>query len=344
MAVCSAVRRHRGAVLTLVLLASLGKETIAPFVVALVLICARSEDDALLPPKRFTITAVAAGITAVAINAAFNVFRFGSVRNLLYLDPSFQTPGVVRKLDFLSAIFASPASGVLWYWPLFSVLALSATAIGIHELCSRREKPRDYLPVLSVTGVMLVWFAGLSAWFSPFGGSPSVRVSRYPCWWAHRCLCLHGRRRDYYASAAVATSAAFGCGAASGRIDSVLCSLELVPGILQLIAGRGSCPDMTRLDIHGNTDQFYRCAHQFMWRIRPSVFDDVIQLGLAWSTSVGSSEWSRVSACGSSSQRHERISIPHVRHARAQPFEQPPRDTSTRAPRSNVLLLADRAR
>ena len=169
VAVCAGVRRHPTAIFLFVLAASLGKETLGPFVVALVLICARSPGDALLPSRRVTVAAVTAGVSAIALNTTFNVFRFGSVRNLLYLDSPFHTPGVGRKLEFFSAIFASPSSGVLWFWPVFSALAVTGTAIGVHRLLSRRDEPRTYLPVLSVTGVMLLWFAGLSAWYSPFG-------------------------------------------------------------------------------------------------------------------------------------------------------------------------------
>jgi hypothetical protein len=54
--------------------------------------------------------------------------------------------------------------------------------------------------------------------------------------------------------------------------------------ISQLIAGRGSCPDMTALDIYGSPTQFYRCVNHFMWRVRPNIFDDLVQMGLTWST------------------------------------------------------------
>ena len=205
--------------------------------------------------------------------------------NLLYLDPPLQTPGVIRKLDFLSAIVVSPSSGVLWFWPLFSVLGLSATAIGIHRLLNRRDEPHAYLPVLSVTGVMLVWFAGLSAWFSPFGWialGPRLEVP------------LLGELTVAYVHTAgdaiISRVRRLGLLGLSGVVLLLVGSIQLFApwrwyqGILQLIAGRGSCPDMTRLDIYGNADQFYRCAHQFMWRIQPSLFDDIVQVGLAWST------------------------------------------------------------
>jgi hypothetical protein len=41
---------------------------------------------------------------------------------------------------------------------------------------------------------------------------------------------------------------------------------------------------MTGLDIYGDPAGYYRCVDQFMWRLRPVVLDDDVQVGVAWST------------------------------------------------------------
>ena len=133
-AVLAGIRRRPLAIFVLVQLASLGKETLAPFVVLLVLACARTPDDGLLPAKRLTAAAIAGGAAGLILNAAFNVFRFGSIRNLLYFDPPLHTAGVSRKIEFFAALFASPSAGVLWFWPLVCVIVLGGTAIGIRRL------------------------------------------------------------------------------------------------------------------------------------------------------------------------------------------------------------------
>ena len=181
IAMCAAVRRNPLAIFVFVFAASLGKETLAPFVVALALICARTDEDAVFPRRRLTVAAVTAGALAIGVNAVFNIFRFGDVRNLHYLDPNLHTPGVIRKLEFLLAIFVSPSSGVVWYWPFFFALAIAGTAIGVHRLIKARNAASAYLPVLSVTGVMIVWFGGLSSWFSPFGWITYGPGSRFHC-------------------------------------------------------------------------------------------------------------------------------------------------------------------
>lgn len=281
--VCAGVRRSPTAIFLFVFLASLGKETLAPFVVALVLICARSPEDALLPKKRLTIATVGAGVSAVALSAAFNVFRFGSVQNLLYLDPPLHTPGLVRKVEFVAAIFLSPSAGVLWYWPLFSALAIAGTAIGLVAWLRQRNDPRRYLPVLSVTVVLLFWFAGLSAWYSPFGWiayGPRLEVPL-----------LGGLAVAYVQTAGdtiIRVVQQSRLAHLAGLALVIAGSLQLfapwrhAAAINQLILGRGSCPDMTGLDVYGNPSEYYRCTAQIMWRTRPSIFDDLVELGLSW--------------------------------------------------------------
>ena len=314
MAVCAAVRRNPVAIFALVLTSSLGKETLAPFVLALVLICARSHEDALLPRRRLTLTAMAAAACALALNSAFNVFRFGTVQNLLYLDAPLHTPGVARKLEFFSAVFVSPSAGILWFWPFFSAIALFGTTIGLRRLFGR-SNPSSYLPVLTVTGVMLLWVATLSTWFSPFGWiayGPRLEVPL-----------LGGLAVAYVHTAGDAMIRAIRKSRAlriSGVVLLVAGSFQFFApwryahAIDQLILGRGSCPDMTRLDIYGSPATFYRCAHEFMWRIRPSVFDDLLEIGLTWSSVAWLAAfaacvalWSYVAASGGGLLRSESV-------------------------------------
>lgn len=283
MAVCAAVRRRPVEIFSFVLVGSLGKETLAPFIVALVLICARSLEDGLLPPRRLTVPAISAGASALVVNGAFNVFRFGDVRNLLYLDAPQHTPGLSRKVEFFFAIPGSPSAGVLWFWPFLSALALVGTAIGIRHLLRRPSEPRAYAPVLCVTAVMLLWFGGLSAWYSPFG------------WIAY------GPRLEVPLLGGLAVAYVHTVGesivriAQHSRLARVLGYAVVLAGSLQffapwrytdvigqLILGRASCPDMTGLDVYARPAEFYRCVEQVMWRVRPSVFDDLVAFGASW--------------------------------------------------------------
>jgi len=282
LAVCAGIRRRPLAIFSLVFAASLGKETLAPFVVVLVLVCARS-DRGVLPDRRVTSAAMAGAFSAIVLAATFNVFRFGSIKNLLYLDSPLHTPGIVRKFDFFLAISGSPSAGVFWFWPFFSALALAGTGLGIRCLIRRPDMPNEYLPVLSVTGVMLLWFAGLSAWFSPFG------------WVAY------GPRLEVPLLAGLAVAYGHTIGDAIARVAQThrgarLAGLAIVlAGSLQLLApwryaavihqfsvGRGTCPPLGQLDVYRDPSQYYRCTDQFIWRLRPSVFDDLVDVGVSW--------------------------------------------------------------
>src|SRR4051794_28011790 len=65
-----------------VFLACLTKETAAPFLLALGIVCARDDDDGWLPPARVLVSMVAGAATAIVVNTGFNVFRFGTWSNL----------------------------------------------------------------------------------------------------------------------------------------------------------------------------------------------------------------------------------------------------------------------
>ncbi len=284
LAVCAGIRRSPTAIFVLVFTASLGKETLAPFVVALVLICVHSPAVAGARQRRLTVVTVTAGIFAMALNATFNVFRFGSPRNLLYLDPQLHTPGVFRKLEFFSAIIASPSSGVLWFWPFFSAITVSATAIGVHRVWTRRKTPGAYVPVLAVTCTMLLWFAGLSGWYSPFGWIAYGPRLEVPLLAGLAVAYVHTVGDSIIDGAQRSRTARFlGVAALLAGSLQLFAPWRWSDAVGQLIAGRESCPDMTALDIYGAPAQFYRCAAQVMWRIRPSVFDDLVEIGLTWS-------------------------------------------------------------
>jgi hypothetical protein len=285
VAACAGVRRHPKAIFIFVLAASIGKETLAPFVVALVVICARAQDDGLLPPRRVTVAALAAGIAGIALNTAFNVFRFGGPQNLLYLDPELRTPGVIRRLEFLSAIFMSPSSGVIWFWPLFSALALTCTAVGLHRLWRRSHEPGGFLPVLAVTALMMLWFAALGTWFSPFGWVAYGPRLEVPLLGGLMVAYVHT-----VGDVIIRAAQRFRLVLLSGVVLLLAGSLQLFApwnyskALGQLNLGGSSCPPLTSLDVLGDPRTYYRCVDDVMWRFRPNVFDDIFQFELAWST------------------------------------------------------------
>ena len=289
-AVLAAMCRRTALLFGLVVIASLGKETLAPFVVLLALVCARSESDGLFPSRKLTLASVGGGLVGTAMCLAFNVFRFGTVKNVFYLDPLFRTPGVARKVEFFAAIIASPAAGVAWFWPVFALVTLLAAGVGVRRLSQRRHDLRNALPVLCVVAVMLGWCALLSFWFSPFGWEAYGPRLEVPILVGVAVSIVHiagesvirGIQRGRVVFTAAALSLAFGCiqFGAPWRWSDSMAQLFQTP--------TGPCRD-SPVPVHPQVDPglYYRCVSEMMWRRSPLVLDEVIDL----SPSVAGSAW-----------------------------------------------------
>lgn len=278
-AVLAAARRRPWLVFALVSVAALGKETLAPFVVVLVLICARSSRDGWLPARKLTLAAVGGGALGTVVSLLFNVFRFGTIRNTSYLVDAYRTPGVGRKLEFFAGIIASPSAGVMWFWPFLALVTVVGGAIGVHRLTRSRRDVRGALPVLGVAGVMLAWFAALSFWFSPFG------------WEAY------GPRLEVPVLVGCAVAIAHIAGDSIVRIIEqrtiglIAAAIALGFGCLQLAAPWRWSDAMTQLfrtptgaclespvPVHPSVDAdlYYRCVSEMLWRRTPVVFDELL--------------------------------------------------------------------
>ena len=294
-AVVAAVRRRPVLLFVLVLMSSLGKETLAPFVVVLALVCARAENDAWLPARKFTIAALGGGITGILLNFAFNLFRYGSIKNLLYLEEVFRTPGIWQKIVFFGAIVGSPAAGVFWFWPLVSLMFLAGGAIGLSRLIRDRHSPRAYLPVLAVTATLIGWFALLSAWCSPFGWIAYGPRLEVPLLGGFAVSVAHLEGDKMVAAlrrsrlAVLATGGALALGALQfGSPWRYALATE------ELIVPTGSCPAVSQIEIRTDAALYYRCVTEVMWRRHPMVLDDLFDLsasvrGAAWLLAVAGS-------------------------------------------------------
>jgi hypothetical protein len=153
-------------VCALVVFACLTKETNPPFVFALAVICAVAPRRGTAAQRRRMLWVITIGVVAgVALNSAFNVFRFGSLQNSAYMQPALENtkPGLILRL-FVAQWF-SPNGGLLWFW-----LLAPALVIGVAVLASGR--PRWSVERLAAPAVALLLFGQillLSTWWQPFG-------------------------------------------------------------------------------------------------------------------------------------------------------------------------------
>jgi SAM-dependent methyltransferase len=286
-AVIAAIRRRPVTLFVLVALASLSKETIAPFISILALVCARSPDDRWLPRRSLVLAAVAGGLAGLSANFAFNVFRFGTWRNLTYLIQETRTDTTAHKVEFFAAIIGSPSAGVVWFWPVFSLLTVSGLAIGIRRLVRSRRDYCSWLPVIIVVFTLAGWFAFLSSWYSPFGwisfgprlevpllGGAAVAIAHLV---GDTVVVAIERNRN--------VSLAFVTALLIGALQFAS-PWRYAKSINTLIIGSQTCPPMTGLDIL-EPDLYYRCTTDVLWRVRPPVLKQLFEV----SASVGGTAW-----------------------------------------------------
>ena len=105
-------------------------------------------------------------ILGAAVIAGFNLFRFGTIENVLLQNPVYRVPDWKIFLSHFAALWLSPNSGLIISWPLW-VLAVGwvKNVIWLSGGGLRREG----LPLLSVMLTMLGLTLGLALWWSPFG-------------------------------------------------------------------------------------------------------------------------------------------------------------------------------
>lgn len=242
--------------------AALTKETAFPFVAALAAILSLApplRDPALTRPR---LIGTAIGIVAaLVVHAAFNVFRFGTLRNVDLLQEAFVVPGLARRAEYFLALLVSPNGGLLAYWPLAiaGLVALAAVAL------ARRSWPA--LALLAVAGGLL---AGLASYHTPFGWhawGPRLAVP-----WvlplAFAAAAVFGRGLAERATRALGPSVAVVLGALvlTAAAAPHLGVMHKPPAALELfLPPKGACA----VDAQIGSDQYYRCVSEQAWERRP---------------------------------------------------------------------------
>lgn len=274
-AVVAAIHRRPWATAVLVGAACLGKETLFPFVIVLTLAAGRDAHDGWLPPRRLTTAVLGGALCAVLASVAFNLFRFGSPRNLVYLRPELRTDGLDNTANFLAAVWVAPAGGIAWFWPA-AVIALAATgAAGVSLAIRGRGGWAAAAGPLAVVLTFVAFTVGLATWFSPLGWiawGPRLALPIVPgalvagAWagrgplgrWADTVL------RPLPAALLIAVGLAVvgwpHAGVGWTQEQAVAATLGATPG----------CPAVTELHVQSRPDQYFRCLRRAMWRIDPN--------------------------------------------------------------------------
>ncbi|HEX7095647.1 MAG TPA: hypothetical protein VF183_07175 [Acidimicrobiales bacterium] len=169
-AAAAVARVPRPLVATLAFAATINHETLAPFVLGVGLLAARGPDGGrLLPPWRAT-AAITAGIAAGVIsNALFNVFRFGTIRNVPLLADEYRVPTNALRAELAAALWVSPNGGLLWFWMIPVVLLVVVASRGVAIAVRNPRDVAAWAPRVAPLGLAIAHSAGLASWWSPWG-------------------------------------------------------------------------------------------------------------------------------------------------------------------------------
>ena len=276
LAVAAVLWRRPLLIATTMVFATTGKETLFPFILALGLLAGRRRSDGVVPPWRVWLPMVLGIAVGEFLNLGFNVFRFGVDKNLTYLQPILRTPGLERKAGLLAALWFAPSGGLLWFWPLTTVLVI-AVAIATMARLARAPSPLvDWLPPLLAIATLVAFTAVLTDWFSPFGWiayGPRLIVPLLP---ASTVVILYTGGPLLASPVRFLLShtwAIFLTGVVVAAVGWAQFGTpwSWLPAIGRLETASPGCPIMTKLIIQNGVNRYYHCTGQVEWRIRPSV-------------------------------------------------------------------------
>jgi hypothetical protein len=162
-------RRHPGLVFTLALLSCMARESAALAVLPLAAAVIIGRPHPTGRERRTVIRQdwlpfLLGLLAGVALDVAFNLWRFGGVSNPVYDDPIYRTPGILLKLNGAASVWLAPGGGALPFW-----FAGAIAAIAIPICALRGPDRRRRIAASLVLGALALQTLILSMWWSPFG-------------------------------------------------------------------------------------------------------------------------------------------------------------------------------
>lgn len=266
----SALLRARGWVIALLFLAAgMTKEIAFPFL--LLLGAAGLLPDLLRGPKKVRpqILGLLGGLFAtLAINTAFNFFRFDSPFNVTNLNSKLlHVPNLKIQASFFFGLLVSPNGGLYFSWPtaafLFTVLwALKWKAAKI----APDPMATHYLPVGLSIAVLFFLTLGLSKWFGPMGWiswGPRLTIPWIP---ALVLLALHFARDEAQTIVAwaVKRSAVF-WGLLILTVLTVIPNVGAFSGHPTMVTFFTPIPECPRVPHVDEPDFYYHCMNVGLW-------------------------------------------------------------------------------
>lgn len=284
LAVAAVIWRRPVLIFVAMALATTGKETMFPFLLALGWLAGRSEDDRYLPPARVMVPMVAGILVGEFLNVGFDVFRFAADKNLTYLQPILFTPGLERKANFFAGLWVAPSSGTFWYWPVAVVVVVCVLVAAIVALARAPKRYLVWLPPLLAVLTLGAFMAGLSDWYTPFGWityGPRLAVPILP---AALVVILYTGGGLFAGALKWLLSRLSGVALCAGFVvvagwPQFGAPWSWMPAVLRMEEAGNGCPALTQLIIQDGIAHYYHCAEIVMWRIHPAVLKTAATVG-----------------------------------------------------------------
>jgi hypothetical protein len=281
--------------------AGISKETAVPFLIGIWIVVWLIHRDSA--PRRSEVVEVFAGaLFAVAANATFNVFRYGTVWNREYTQAHYHAPPL-EALDNFAALLFSPTGGLAFTWPTMLIAIVWTVSVGA------RNRFRD--PGVATGVLFLALLLALAQWFGPLGGATWGPRLLMP--WLPALLLLAITAHPEAFAGSVRTLAA------SPRLLALASAFVVITGMPHLIATvdssryhrapPGESGDRRELAIAPFTpdrvcpqgftlrqerEPYYTCLHRLMWhrgvvpaRAFSKIADGpVLPFALVWAAAV----------------------------------------------------------
>ena len=159
--------------LPLAVVATISKETAAPFVLAFGL-AAITLSPARPPDRRRGVRILTTGVVlGLLLNISFNMFKYGTLLNHVYLNEP-RSSHAMAAINVL-ALLVAPNAGIVWFWPgvaiaggiLLTRRRRSRRSTAEHSLVSRQR--RVLAAAIITASAFLAYVVSLSLWWDPTG-------------------------------------------------------------------------------------------------------------------------------------------------------------------------------
>ena len=197
-----------------------------------------------------------------------NIWRFGTWKNLNYLNPDFRTPGLVLPVRVYGSLWFSPSGGVLVIWFLATFVSLVVPILVISS-SAKVFSFKNISPML-IFLVPLGQSLLLAKWYSPFGWVswgprtmiPTIAISSMSCCLAYPGALEKLTRLKILIPLAILSLISLGASLGFLNRPSEVMADFLTPN--------ASCPTMPVLQL--DRDYYFRCLEAVIWNADHSMF------------------------------------------------------------------------